>query len=430
MGRVRVTSVSRALHGPTRKTWAAVAGVLASAVAFASLWPHPPFRPMGGGSDVIARVVLTSLASALAVRLAAPRFAGVFASSIGFLATLPAFFLTPALSLVWLGWTRLRSFGEGYADFVWVYPVVAMPLVSVLVSWSAIRSDWSLYVRTRAARQLRVVWSALLVAVVVAAIVRSVAQPPGRDVERWLRAMTVVGSIPRVEATPSNARSDDVYTIHAARVHRVCERDGCYLAVVTPTGESTFHQWRVGRDAFEVRYDPRLDVLVFTNARVRFAFHRNDGQYFNVRGWHLIVGCAPPLSWAYAGLAGLVASALALLAFRRAPASLLAWRGARAGQLLASGAIDFGDGAAVIRPTDARDLAPGAVMVDFARHAHEHGPFRGSTAHDVIAATTGSHADVEAAIAHVEESGEAFALLLATTACAPLLVEAVCQLGV
>lgn len=407
----------------------AVVGVIASALFFTPLLPGPTYRAMGSGPDVIACVVVTSLTSALAVRLVAPRLAGVFANSVASAVTRSGLALALALALIWFGRTRLRSFGEGYADFVWVYPVVGVPLVYVAFAWAEMRTDWSLRVRTPAVRPLRLAWVAVLVAVVVAACVRSFTQPPGRDLGRWLRAMPVVGSISRVEPVLDETPRDYVYTVDATRFRRTCDNNGCSLALVTPTGEPTFRQWRVGHDAFEVRDDPRLGVMVFTNAQTRFAFHRATGRYFNVRGWHVVVGSAPPPSWVLAALVGLVASTLALVAFRRAPASLLAWRDARAGQLSAHGAIDFGDGAADLRLDDARDLAPGAVLVDFARHTHDHGPFRGSTPSALVAVTNSSHADVESAVAHVEESGEGFALLLATTACAPLLVEAACQFG-
>ena len=147
-----------------------------------------------------------------------------------------------------------------------------------------------------------------------------------------------------------------------------------------------------------------------------------------MRAWHMASGRAPPRSWVLAALVGLATSALALAAFRRPPPSLLAWRGARAGLLSADGAITFGEGAADLRLPDARGLAAGPVLVRFAHHALDDGPFRATTAHDVEAFAPGTLDDVEAAVAHVEDSAASLALLLATTACAPLLVEAACQL--
>jgi hypothetical protein len=422
-----MTRALRSLHGPMHQTRAAVAGLFVSAVSFAPLWFGLLRGRQPSAPDVIAIVVFASLASAFAMRLVAPRVAGVFASSVTSTATRSALLLAASLAFVWFGVRKVHSFGESYGDVFWMYPIVGIAHVSVFVSWSETRSDWTLDVRVSAVRWLRVVWSAVLVAVVAAACVRSVTQP-AHDTERRMREGPVVGAIPSVEHDLTDASREYFYTIDTERFHRVCERSFCYLARVTPTGDATFHAYRVGPYAAEVRYDRRLDALLFTNAHGRVAFHRKNGQYFNVRRWHLVAGSAPPSSWVFAGLAGLVASAVALVAFRRAPASLLAWREARAGQRSASGAIDFDDGATVLHVADAHDLAAGPVLVDFARHTHDHGPFRGSTAHDVVAVAQGTHADVEAAIAHAEDSGEAFALLLATTACAPLLVEALCQL--
>lgn len=347
-------------------------------------------------------------------------------------ALIPHLFFSLMMALVFLYQRVVRTWGEGYGGAVASF--IACAIAFLVAVYVGAELPDVLRRRPQGVRPVLRPEAVLVVLAVVsiAALRREHVAPP---IETYVTRLPVLGAIPPITCAQADVEQAFVHAVGSVRVMRRCTAgrvDMTSLVVDHPSQlpASRRATWRGGNDGATVRYDPHTDAVVFESRSAPYAFRRATGETLNLSRGDLAPWHAPPRGWVTSSFIGLLI-ALGLLAWpRRAPASLVRWRGAIEGTLSHDDTITFADGAPFVRLPKGHGLTPGHVLVldeqtKAARGESASGsPFRDVTGHAPDAVIQGTQRDVLDAIEAFERGPKALAVMVALTSSTPLLVGA------